>query len=90
MILADIWSCPACGHALDDGPPVAHCRKCQDPGTITDDQRLDLLDRLIADGVPRLSVPRGDWIRARFPEWKHGGDLGWLTAREAAWLVSSP
>ena len=57
------------------------------PGTITEGQRLDLIGILLRDGVAWSAAHRLEWLAQRIPGWDHGGELGWLSQRQAGDLL---
>jgi hypothetical protein len=59
------------------------------PGTITENQRLDLIGILLRDRGAWSRAHRMEWLTQRIPGWDHGGDLGWLSQKQAGDLLAA-
>lgn len=58
-------------------------------GTATPEQRLALLGVFARDGHAHSRAYRLEWLAQRIPGWNHGGELDWLSERQAGDLLAA-
>jgi hypothetical protein len=85
--------CESCRQVITDDP-TGLCVDCmtdvesEKPGSITEGQRLALAGTLGWLGITTSHL-RGIFISEAISGWQHGGDLGWLSQRQASEVLAA-